>query len=124
MATSWWAWEEGSALFFWRWPKEFRKEVRDGMPVRISGELPNYRRSQRMEPDELLRAKIFSKIDTIGLRGYVKRGPVVSLTNVFGVPKDVTDIRMVYDASRSGLNDVVWVPSFWAPYCRFYSSGH
>jgi hypothetical protein len=60
-------------------------------------------------------AKIFSKIDKIRSRGYVKRGPVVSLTSFFGVPKDVTDIQMVYDASRSGLNDVVWPPSFGLP---------
>lgn len=59
--------------------------------------------------------KIFLKIDNIHLRGYMKRGPVITLTSFFGVPKDVTDIQMVYDASQSGLNDVVWAPSFGLP---------
>ena len=45
----------------------------------------------------------------------MRPGAVVSLTSFFSVPKDVTDIRMVYDATKSGLNDVVWVPSFGLP---------
>jgi hypothetical protein len=30
MEATWWNWDAGSALFFWRWPKAFRKEARDG----------------------------------------------------------------------------------------------
>jgi hypothetical protein len=54
-------------------------------------------------------------LESVRLRGYVKPGPVVSLTSFFCVDKGPTDIRMVYDASKSGLNDVVWVPSFGLP---------
>jgi hypothetical protein len=115
MLASWWAWEAGSVLFFWRWPREFRKEARDGTPVRIMGHLPKYRKPQRMEQDEVLREKVFSKIAKIRAWGYVRPGAVVSLTNFFSIPKDVTDIRMVYDATKSGLNDVVRVPSFGLP---------
>jgi hypothetical protein len=40
---------------------------------------------------------------------------VVSLTSFFGVDKGETDVCMVYDASKSGLNDVIWAPSFCLP---------
>lgn len=33
----------------------------------------------------------------------------------FAVPKGDEDIRLVYDASKSGLNAVLWVPSFGLP---------
>jgi hypothetical protein len=31
--SSWWNWDGGSTLFFWRWPSEFRKQMRDGNPL-------------------------------------------------------------------------------------------
>jgi hypothetical protein len=40
---------------------------------------------------------------------------MVSLMGYFSIPRDVMDIRMVYDAMKSGLNDVVWAPSFGLP---------
>ena len=53
--------------------------------------------------------------------GYIKVGPVVrSLTNYFAVPKvvldgNVVDVRMVYDGTKSGLNDALWSPNFCLP---------
>ena len=38
-----------------------------------------------------------------------------SLTPYFGVPKGVSNIRMEYDASKSGLNESLWAPSFGLP---------
>ena len=46
-------------------------------------------------------------------RGYI--GPlkgIQSLTSFFSVPKGEDDIRMVYDASKSGLNAVLFAPWF------------
>jgi len=40
---------------------------------------------------------------------------VVSLTSYFAVPKGTSDVRMVYDSTRSGLNSAIWVPSFSLP---------
>jgi len=37
---------------------------------------------------------------------------VDSLTSYFSVPKGETDIRMVYDGTKSGLNDSLWAPWF------------
>ncbi len=38
-----------------------------------------------------------------------------SIIRYFAVPKGEEDIRIVYDATASGLNDHVWTPSFWLP---------
>ena len=40
---------------------------------------------------------------------------IVSLTSYFDVPKGEDDIRMVYDGTKCGLNDAVWIPSFFLP---------
>jgi hypothetical protein len=37
------------------------------------------------------------------------------LTDFFSVPKGLDDIRLVYNGTSSGLNDVLWVPSFPMP---------
>jgi hypothetical protein len=42
-------------------------------------------------------------------------GFLTSLTSFFEVPKGEDDIRMVCNASVSGLNDSIWVPRFPLP---------
>ena len=39
---SYWDWDGGSSLFFWRWPPKVRKDVRDGTPIWVVGDLPHY----------------------------------------------------------------------------------
>ena len=55
------------------------------------------------------------KISKVRKRRYVEPGEVFSLTSFFAVPKGVEDIRMVYDGTKSGLNDNIWVPRFPLP---------
>ena len=31
--SSWWPWDAGSTLLFWRWPKRYQKSIRDGTPL-------------------------------------------------------------------------------------------
>ena len=50
-SASFWEWTHGSTLFFWRWPEEYRKAIRDGLEVFVSGELPSYWSSQRWPKD-------------------------------------------------------------------------
>ncbi len=40
---------------------------------------------------------------------------MLSLTGIFAVPKGPTDVQLVYDASASGLNGVLWAPTFALP---------
>ena len=43
------------------------------------------------------------------------KAQVLSCLHCFAVPKGDNDIRMVYDATGNGLNQCVWVPTFWLP---------
>ena len=44
--ASWWEWDARSTIFFWRWPSEYKKDVRDGLEVCVEGQLPEYWASQ------------------------------------------------------------------------------
>lgn len=119
---SYWDWDAGSALMFWRWHPEIRVDARDGTRIFIQGKLPRYRKPQRVPHDSDQRAVMRDKLWRVRERGYILPGPVVSLTNVFFVPKvidpetgEVKDWRPVYDATKSGLNAAVWSPSFFMP---------
>lgn len=59
--------------------------------------------------------KLQNKIQKVIDRGYVRPGFVWSLTGYFAVPKAETDIRVVYDATKCGLNDAVWAQNFFLP---------
>ncbi len=47
--------------------------------------------------------------------GYISAGTVVSGPHYFLVPKGLDDIRMVYNGTSCGLNNVLWVPRFGLP---------
>jgi hypothetical protein len=55
------------------------------------------------------------KIQKIVDRRYISPGFVNSLTGFFAVPKGIDDIRVVYDATKSRLNDAIWAPNFYLP---------
>lgn len=113
--SSWWEWKNGSSCFFWRWPKEIRKQVRDGFPVHIEGALPTYRQRQVFHLNKLEFEQLSKKIQKVINRGYLEQGYVRSLINYFAVPKGKGDIRVVYDGTKCGLNSVVWAPNFFLP---------
>ena len=48
-------------------------------------------------------------------RGHTEKGPVMSLTSYFEVPKGDGDMRMVHNGTSCGLNDAVWAPNFFMP---------
>ena len=113
--ASWWEWTDGSTLYFWRWPSFARRDARDGSVVRVAGKLPNYRARQRKPKDPTVFDKVKRKVKKVVDRRYITAGSVKSLTGYFDVPKGLNDIRMVYDATKSGLNSKVWAPSFAMP---------
>ena len=55
------------------------------------------------------------KLKKVVEQGYMEPGFVKNLTGYFPVPKGDQDIRMVYDATKSGLNEAVWAPNFFVP---------
>ena len=85
--ADWWEWKSGSRLFFWRWPKEHRREARDGYSPYVQGPLPAYKRPQPAEKDLDTRRKVAEKLSTVRSRGYISKGFFQSLTSYFSVPK-------------------------------------
>ena len=113
---SWWEWDYGSTLFFWRWPSEIRAAARDGVPAFIQSELPRYRRKQRPPDKEYMLIKMKEKLGKVTKRKYISKGVVRSLINCFAVEKGSDDIRLVYDGTKSKLNDAVFAPNFFLPF--------
>jgi hypothetical protein len=106
--STWFEWDDGSRPFHWRWPAFYQRVIRDGLKV-------HYRKPQKGTREAATRAKIIKKLNKVRARRYIAPGFVTSLTSFFAVPKGEDDIRMVYDASVSGLNDSIWVPRFPLP---------
>jgi hypothetical protein len=44
-------------------------------------------------------------------RGYILPGKVIGGTHYFCVDKGLDDIRMVYNGTSCGLNEVLWAPA-------------
>jgi hypothetical protein len=105
VGADWWEWREGSTLMFWRWPKYARKMALEGHKPWFRSPPTARRTPQREEKDAAMRERIQVKLEVPLKRRYIVPGHVSTLTNYFAVPKGETDLRMVYDASKSGLND-------------------
>jgi hypothetical protein len=116
--ADWWEWKDGSSLFFWRWPPYARSLALLGHKPWFAAAPPNYRVPQRPEGNDETRQRIKTKLEVPLNRRCIYEGRVDSLTSFFSVPKGETDLRMVYDASKSGLNNSLWVPSFQLPTCE------
>jgi hypothetical protein len=75
-------------------------------------------RPQPKEKNPEILLQVRSKLDNARMKRYIVPGTVKNLTSYFAVPKGDRDIRMVYDATKSGLNHSVWVPSFILPHAE------
>jgi len=113
--ASWWEWCEGSRPFFWNWPEEVQEMMMTGLRWWIrDGFVPKVKK-QRAPPELAHRLKIAEKLKTVRRRGYLEKGVITAFMFFFDVPKGIDDIRMVYDGTGSGLNDVLWAPWFILP---------
>jgi hypothetical protein len=114
--ATWWKWEGGSTLIFWRWAEgDLGHFTRDGMEVYITAKLPLNQKPCR-PPKREKRTLILSKILQVVKRGYVVIPSTVnyikSLIDYFEVPKD-DDIRLIYNGTSCGLNKVLFAPNVW-----------
>ena len=111
--TNWFEYLAGSRLHHFRFPIRYRKEARDVTRVYFETPGPTTKQAQPSIPDEMLE-QVRSKIQKVIKRRYMTRvsteWDIKSLIKFFAVPKGERDIRMVYDATASGLNGAVWSP--------------
>jgi hypothetical protein len=112
--TTWWKWKRGSRPFFWRWPTEFTKRILRGTKPWFRGDVPAWEEPQQLPKDKAMAEKMVAKLRDVLEKGYLEEGKVTSLMFFFAVEKN-NDIRMVYDGTKSGLNDATWAPWFPLP---------
>ena len=113
--SSFWDWDDGSIILFWRWPKYIRHEFKDICELFVKGKLPKFTKKQSMSVDKLEFYTVKKKIEKVQNRRYITSGTVLRLTTFFQVPTGYSDIRLVYDLTACGLNDVLWDTKFWMP---------
>jgi hypothetical protein len=90
--ATWWKWNGGSTLIFWRWAEDdLRRFARDGMEVYITAKLPLNQRPSG-PPKREKRHLILTKILQVLKQGYVVIPSTInyikSLIVYFKVPKD------------------------------------
>ena len=76
----------------------------------MKGDLPTCKEKQRVPKEKDIYDQVKKKVSKVRKRGYLGEGIVNSLTSFFE-----DDIRMVYNATNSGLNEAVWAPWFSLP---------
>ncbi|KAL7561319.1 hypothetical protein ACA910_018518 [Epithemia clementina (nom. ined.)] len=113
--SNFWSWEHGSAIFFWRWPERYFWDIALGVP-------PNWIATPEVKITEQYNlgesatiAMMETKIAGIRCKGYISPGLCKATMNSFAVPKGDSDIQMVYDGTKSGLNDCLYAPWFPLP---------
>ena len=115
--SSFFAWERGSTLLYWRWSSDLQKISKLGFNPCIIPNLPNSHKRANKPKSEIFN-KILSKVSKALDRQYMKITPkenVKNLIDYFGVAKGESDIRVVFNGTSCGLNDQVWAPNFWLP---------
>ena len=114
--SSFFGWDNGSTLIFWRWNHYLQHYAKSGFPAQIASDLPrNFRYARK--PKREVHDKLFSKIKKGMQRNYLKITPrqkIKNLIGYFAVPK-AEDIRMVQNGSSCGLNEATWSSNFWLP---------
>jgi len=100
---------------FWRWPVAYQEATRDGVKPWLKDVVTQWRAPQREGKDPSLSEGIAKKLKKARERGYIGKGYVNSLMSFFAVPKGDSEIRMVYNGTKSGLNNTLWAPWFALP---------
>jgi hypothetical protein len=116
--ANWFEYLSGSRLHYFRFPIRYRRAARDGEEIRFETEGPATKQRQPEISDPAVREVVRSKIKKVINRRYMISTTeefLKSLIKYFNVPKGEKDVRIVYDATASGLNDAEWAPPFWLP---------
>lgn len=115
--SSFFGWDKGSTLIFWRWPTPFQEIARDGIPPYHLDHWPNNHNSpKRIKPED--KPLLFEKFETYLSKGYLKvisSNDIKSVIDYFYVPKGLTDVRVVFNGTSCGINKAVFASNFWLP---------
>lgn len=101
--TNFFEYHAGSRLHFLRWPEKYRKLARDGVHIMVETVGPSKRQRQPDFDDPIVKEQVRSKVLKVIKRRYMVRArtsfDIKSLIKYFAVPKGLTDVLIVYDAT-------------------------
>ena len=110
------SWEICCTLYYWHWPRHYKRSIRDGTKLFVKGEvLPRQFKRQMWSSDPIHKEKMAEKLGKVRTQNYILPGEVNSLTGFFTAPKGTDDIKIVYGATACGLNNALWSPNFFLP---------
>lgn len=101
---TWWEWNGGSHLLFWRWPGIFWTYAWDGQPHLWVGEPLPYRCPQPAPKTPSDAQLVAHKVGKLRSKRYLEVGTLQSLVPYFYVPKGPRDIRVVFNGTSCHLN--------------------
>ena len=117
-----WEWTKGSFIFFWRWPENYQDIARNDFALMFELYSPETMEFQSpYSEDEIrtgVRDKVKEKLQIVSNKGYVKITDikfVEAFLYKFHVPKGDKNICMVYDGTKSKLNEKIYAPWFTMP---------
>jgi hypothetical protein len=84
----------------------------------LLGKFHYFNKRQRGPKDEKDGPLIRAKVMGVRKKGYIEMGTVLSLIHYFYVLKGKDDIRMDYNGTSCGLNDVLRAPHFGLPFVK------
>jgi hypothetical protein len=103
----------GRALLFWRWPPDYVEVARVGIGPMFDSDPPTNRDKQSPYKEDEVREKVKAKLEKVLVKGYIELVDiewVEAMMFMFHVDKGANNIRLVYDGTRSGLNESVHAP--------------
>jgi hypothetical protein len=116
--ASWQEWDAGSALLFWRWPKDYIETARTRIALMIDSDPPSNQDRQPPYEEDEVRIKVKAKLEKVLATRYIELVDIALievLMFMFHVQKGPDDIRLVYDGTKSGLNASVYALWFALP---------
>mmetsp|Transcript_12347 Transcript_12347/g.17590 ORF Transcript_12347/g.17590 Transcript_12347/m.17590 type:complete len:113 (+) Transcript_12347:2055-2393(+) len=70
--ASWWEWQGGSALFYWRWPEEFLDNLLFGVRPIFHHAPPQVLSHQSIIKDKRVFQQVKQKVKKVVHRGYIE----------------------------------------------------
>ena len=116
--STWFDWEDGSQLYFWRWPSDIWQEARDGTHIFHKYLPPPWSSAQVVKVEPWMQELMNKKLHKFLMHCYLTPVPwsVIHVPIVyFPVKKGKDDIHVVWSKTETGVNDSVFAPRFFLP---------
>jgi len=115
--SSYWHWHRGSRLFFWRFPKEFQRQMRDGTPFYHLAAPPVGHAHNMPAPSQQAEIETQKKVFKLRYQHFIERGFTDLITQRFSVVKlgvdgVIREIQVVWNSKSNGHNATLWAPGF------------